>query len=219
MRNGKWLGTILLAFLAGYFVHLFSTYKSSKPDIVSCESLIVSSSSYSSIQASVQAEINYRVANSTEKSSTSTSIISSVKSASSTDAKQTAIKNDSIEVSDQNEKQLPKPFDELLKRMDSTLREKYEAYAANAGNPKDDWDMRMQSKITDFILSRPAATDIKIDSINCNSNMCEIRLQEQKRFLLMATFAELLQESWVINTSTGQFNFSDNNGYMLLVRK
>lgn len=111
----------------------------------------------------------------------------------------------------------PKPYDDMREKVDGTLRERYKDFAA--AEHTDDWDVRTQSKITDFILSRPAATDIKIDSVHCNSNICEIRLEENKRFLLMATFAELLQESWLVNEATGQFSFNDKFGYMLLMRK
>lgn len=89
---------------------------------------------------------------------------------------------------------MPNPFDSLLKQTENPLGEKYKAYLANESSKQDDWDMQMQSKITDFILSRPAMVDIKINRINCRLNMCEIQLQEQKKFLLMATFAQLLQE-------------------------
>ena len=115
--------------------------------------------------------------------------------------------------------QMPAPFDQLLTKIEGPLREKFKDYADTDSNQKDDWDQRMQSQLSDFILSRPSATDIRIHLINCNFHMCEIRLEEQKRFLLLATFAELLQEPWIINTCTGEFNFFENNGYMLLMRK
>lgn len=217
MHNGKWLGSLFLAFLAGYFAHLFSIDNNAEATSDPHESFTSSSTPPSNPALVHTPTKNYWVAASSVQHSTQTSSQSSthlaVRSAASSN-------KTSIAVSDQTaEKTLPKPFDDLFTQMDEPLRDKYKAYADNETNHKDDWDLRMQSQITDFILSRPAATDIKIELVNCNLNMCEIRLQEQKRFLLMATFAELLQEPWIINTSTGQFNFSDNNGYMLLMRK
>ena len=62
--------------------------------------------------------------------------------------------------------QMPAPFDQLLTKIEGPLREKFKDYADTDSNQKDDWDQRMQSQLTDFILSRPSATDIRIHLIN-----------------------------------------------------
>lgn len=218
MKSVKWIATIIVTFFAGYFAHLLTTEK-----IPATTSIDQTEFRYN--DADKPAHQNNKLSFPEEKISNLAKDSSTVLDKNSTSSQNIADKEESTSLKPESQREtnlshdkvLPKPFDDMLDKIDGSLRDKYKDYAAS--EPKDDWDTRMQSKITDFILSRPAATDIKIDSVNCNSNICEIRLEEEKRFLLMATFAELLQESWLINEATGQFNFNDKYGYMLLTRK
>lgn len=116
---------------------------------------------------------------------------------------------------------IPKPFNTSFKKAHPDLKTKYKDFVDPNKRP-DDWDVRMQGLLRDFIMSRPMATDIIIDSLVCNANMCEVRLLENKKYLLLGLFGELMQQPWMTNQVNGTVDFNPDNSnacYILLMRK
>jgi len=126
------------------------------------------------------------------------------------------------QLSDEDIDQLiPKPFNTSFKKAHPDLKTKYKDFIDPDKRP-DDWDVRMQSLLRDFIMSRPMAADIIIDSLVCNANMCEVRLLENKKYLLLGLFGELMQQPWMTNQVNGTVDFNPDNSnacYILLMRK
>ena len=89
---------------------------------------------------------------------------------------------------------LPAPFSDSLKHTHGFLREKYKDFVANT--QPNDWDTRMQNKISDFIFSNPYAKFVNIESLTCKSNLCEIRLFESKQGAFSAILTEMALQDW-----------------------
>jgi hypothetical protein len=115
---------------------------------------------------------------------------------------------------------IPKPFSTSFKKAHPDLKAKYKDFVDPNKRP-DDWDIRMQGLLRDFIMSRPTAADINIESLICNASMCEVRLLENKKFLLLGLFGELMQQPWIANQVKGTVDFNPDNSnacYILLMR-
>ncbi|MET0357711.1 MAG: hypothetical protein ABW044_13095 [Cellvibrio sp.] len=89
---------------------------------------------------------------------------------------------------------IPPPFNTQLKSSHGGTREKYKDFVA-ASQPQN-WDTNMQNKISDSILSSPYAKFIKMDSLLCKANMCEIRLYETKDNVWSLILAEMALQDW-----------------------
>ncbi len=116
---------------------------------------------------------------------------------------------------------IPKPFSASYKKASPDLKARYKDFVDTSKHHPDDWDMRMQSLLRDFIMSRPMAADIVIDSLLCNANMCEVRLLENKKYLLLGLFGDLMQQPWIANQVKGTVDFNPDNSnacYILLMR-
>lgn len=115
---------------------------------------------------------------------------------------------------------IPKPFNSSFKKAHPDLKTKYKDFVDPAKGT-DDWDLRMQGLLRDFVMSRPMAADIVIESLQCRANMCEMRLLENKKFLLLGLFGELMQQPWIANQVKGTVDFNPDNSnacYILLMR-
>lgn len=89
---------------------------------------------------------------------------------------------------------IPPPFNTQLKNSHGGTREKYKDFVA-ASQPQN-WDVNMQNKISDSILSSPYAKFITMDSLLCKANICEIRLYETKDNVWSLILAEMALRDW-----------------------
>jgi hypothetical protein len=89
---------------------------------------------------------------------------------------------------------LPAPFNDSFKHAHGFLREKYKDFVANT--LPNDWDTRMQNKISDFIFSNPYSKFINVESLMCKSGLCEIRLFETKQGTFSAILSEMALQDW-----------------------
>ncbi len=89
---------------------------------------------------------------------------------------------------------LPAPFSDSLKHTHGFLREKYKDFVANT--QPNDWDTRMQNKISDFIFSNPYAKFLNVESLLCKSGLCEIRLFETKQGTFSMILSEMALQDW-----------------------
>lgn len=129
------------------------------------------------------------------------------------------------EISDEEiDKVIPAPFNQQLKNTHGDLREKYKDFA-EADQPQS-WDLNMQHKLMDAILSNPYAKFITLESLMCKQNLCEIRLYEKKDGAWSLIQAEMSMQDWwdIGQASSNGFEIStDKNApygyYVLLARK
>lgn len=241
MRNKIWLAALVVAFAAGFGTHaIISAPDSSIHPQAQLPNSAQLSNSQDNILNTVDIELpdDSSQINNPEKYSASTSSKNqsshsgtSVPSSSSsiaaiadtaTDASSSATSTPPNQLSDEEiDQKIPKPFNASFKKAHPTLKEKYKDFLDTDHHHKDDWDIRTQGLLTDFVLSRPLATDITIESISCNANMCEMRLFEQKKFLLLSLFGELMQQPWLSNQVNGNVDFNPDHSacYILLMRK
>lgn len=229
MKNSQWIVVTIFAFFIGYITNFFTADRKSEKRSTNCAENLVSSNSQkstlsinqkSSSTANLQTNENQQSASKNDAQDLELTTLSSCDSQ--TNSAKSNSSTISTEISDDEiDELLPKPFDASLKKLHGPLKEKYKAFSDIDRTKIDIWDIHMQGQLTDFVLSRPSATDIKIDSIKCNANMCEMRLVEQKKFLLLALFGELMQQSWIVNKVTGTADIQPDNGYgyILLMRK
>jgi len=54
----------------------------------------------------------------------------------------------------------------------------------------------MQNKISDFMFSNPYAKFVNVESLICNSGLCEIRLFESKQGAFSAILTEMAMQDW-----------------------
>lgn len=108
---------------------------------------------------------------------------------------ESATKNYPNEITpDEIDRVLPAPFNDSFKHAHGFLREKYKDFVANT--QPDDWDIRMQNKITDFIFSSPYAKFLNVESLLCKSGLCEIRLFETKQGTFSMILSEMALQDW-----------------------
>lgn len=224
---------ILTAFASGYGLCLYQA-----PMELPAVNIIhntLSSSSSSTEDSFADVEFPETNLNFTNASTPSSAQISSVATSAAQTASQPAqlqtqasstapsANTPSNQLSDEEIDQLiPKPFSASFKKAHPDLKAKYKDFVDTSKNRPDDWDMRMQGLLRDFIMSRPMATDIIIESLLCNANMCEVRLLENKKYLLLGLFGDLMQQPWMINQVNGTVDFNPDNSnacYILLMRK
>lgn len=126
----------------------------------------------------------------------------------------------SKEISDEEiDKILPEPFGKQLKRNHGDIREKYKNFAENT-EPLD-WDKNMKNKLSDAIFSNPYSKFIKVDSLDCRANLCEIRLYETK-FGAWSYIQSgmVLQDWWDIGASSASsFKTDSASGIYVLLAK
>lgn len=115
------------------------------------------------------------------------------------------------------DKLVPVPYNEILKRINGPIREKYKEFAES--NQQEDWDRNTQNRITDALLGHSYSKFIELESVTCKASLCEVRGRELKPQVINLIFAELqLQEWWDMGTShltTGM----DKVFYGLLMRR
>jgi hypothetical protein len=115
------------------------------------------------------------------------------------------------------DKLVPVPYNEILKRMNGPIREKYKEFAES--NQQEDWDRNTQNRITDALLGHSYSKFIELESVTCKASLCEVRGRELKPQVINLIFAELqLQEWWDMGAShltTGM----DKVFYGLLMRR
>lgn len=108
---------------------------------------------------------------------------------------ESAAKNYPNEISPEEiDRVLPAPFNDSFKHTHGFLREKYKDFVANT--QPNDWDVRMQNKITDFIFSSPYAKFLNVESLLCKSGLCEIRLFETKQGAFNMILSEMALQDW-----------------------
>lgn len=223
---------ILTAFASGYGLCLYQA----PLELPAVNVISAQSSSSSSEESFAEVEFPDANVNITNTASTSQSAASSTAQSRSTSeatsqqepsptqtASATPTTNAApTQLSDEEIDQLiPKPFNTSFKKAHPDLKTKYKDFVDPNKRP-DDWDIRMQGLLRDFIMSRPMATDIIIDALACNANMCEVRLLENKKYLLLGLFGELMQQPWMTNQVNGTVDFNPDNSnacYILLMRK
>lgn len=105
---------------------------------------------------------------------------------------------------------LPAPFNKSLKNNHGELREKYKEFAETSTS--NDWDTNMQHKLTDFILSRPYAKFISVESLACKAGLCEIRLFESKNGAWQFILSEMALQDWWDFGSYGSSGLSPEEG-------
>jgi hypothetical protein len=95
---------------------------------------------------------------------------------------------------DEIDKILPAPFNQRLKNHHGTLREKYKKYAETS-QPLD-WDKNMQNKLNDAIFSNPYSKFLKVKSLQCKANLCEIQVFETKSGVWSYIHSEMQLQDW-----------------------
>lgn len=98
------------------------------------------------------------------------------------------------------DKLVPTPYNDVLKRMNGPIREKYKEFAGS--NQQEDWDTNTQNRITDALLGHSYSKFIELESVTCKASLCEVRGRELKPQVINLIFAELqLQEWWHMGDS------------------
>jgi hypothetical protein len=241
MKNILWIAAVILAFFAGYFTH--GTREETSTSAEHAETTqknnqiaepIVSEPKMSSEQLSAAAKAVFATKEKTSSVAPQNQLTPEQQAANAAkkQAVLDALQNDDStakkypnEISDEDiDKILPAPFNKSLKNNHGDIREKYKDFAQ--ANTPSDWDINMQHKLTDFILSRTYAKFINLDSVLCKANLCEIRLYENKKGAWGFILSEMaLQDWWDIGNygSSGMSPEKDDKRGMsylvLLVRK
>lgn len=226
---------ILTAFASGYGLCLYQA-----PMELPAVNVIHTQSSASSSEEESFADVEFPETNlnitnasasaGTRQSSSATQAATSQPAQSQTQASSTAANTNASPTTntqsgqfsdDEIDQLIPKPFNASHKKASPDLKAKYKDFVDTSKNRPDDWDMRMQGLLRDFIMSRPMSTDIVIESLLCNANMCEVRLLENKKYLLLGLFGDLMQQPWIANQVKGTVDFNPDNSnacYILLMR-
>lgn len=224
--------TLSLVFLFGYFTHallhphssggeeLTSVSVKSKANFDKTSGELIGESEHSKfIEQSKESVVNQNT------SSTATNLVSSpsptkIESNSSALTEPSSEKGPAQEISDEEiDKVLPEPFNNLLKRSHGSLREKYKNFVENS-IPLD-WDTNMKNKMWDAIRSNPYSKFIKIEALDCRSNLCEIRVYEMKPSVWSYIQSGMvLEDWWDIGMSHAQgFKTESGSGVYVLLAK
>ena len=220
-----------LVFFAGYFTHsLFETNSAAKKELNKISSQInqdthirelvpesrVSNSSglskeqIASVQVLSKAAGGQNFSSATRMENRSGSLVESRPES-----------NSPKEISDEEiDKELPEPFNSQLKHIHGALREKYKSFADS--NAPLDWDVDKKNKLSAAIYSNPNSNYIKLDSLECRANLCEIRVYELKRGAWLNIQSGMALESWWdfgIAHADGFDTTSGTGVYVLLVRR
>jgi hypothetical protein len=118
------------------------------------------------------------------------------------------------------DKLLPEPFNNQLKHIHGGLRENYKNFADS--NAPGDWDIDMKNKLSAAIYSNPNSNYIKLDSLDCRANLCEIRVYELKPNVWTNIQSGMALESWWAFGAAHATGFDTASGagvYVLLVRR
>lgn len=106
------------------------------------------------------------------------------------------------------DKALPAPFNEVMKANHGHDREIYKQFSEAPSS--QDWDIKMQNKLNDAILSSPYANALTIDSILCKGNICEVRVFEFKNGVWPLIMAEMKFQTW------WEFGANSNYGFAMM---
>lgn len=208
MKNTLWIAAIVLAFIAGYFTRGvnqdgFGKAPQTQPTqkISKADDSQISSEQLSTAAKAIFAEKEKEkdTIKTSQNQNTSESQTASTTSQAATEPAQTSDANTTNkypnEISDVDiDKIVPAPFNESLKHHHGEVREKFKEYA-NASVPND-WDIRMQNKISDFVLSNPYAKNISVEFIGCKAELCELRLYENKKGVWSHIMSEMALQDW-----------------------
>ncbi|MFO1389460.1 hypothetical protein [Cellvibrio sp.] len=237
MRNKIWIAALVASFAAGFGIHAFISTPDSTVSVqaqsqlsnldektLDIDAIKFPDGSIQSSSSVKDTESKSSIAHSSQSGASNSSSSSSTAASAETgpDPTNSLSSTPPNQLSDEEiDQNIPKPFNDSFKKAHQSLKEKYKDFLETNNQRKDDWDIRMQGLLTDFVMSRPLATDIKIESIRCNANMCEMRLFEQKKFLLLGLFGDLMQQPWVLDEVTGTVDFNADHSacYILMMRK
>lgn len=207
MNNIKWIFAIIIAFITGYCFH--SIINNS---ITAENERTIQESVAQQPKPSLQSEVVVEQSRAVEKIATKSekTLSSNITSplAQKEDIPKSIPKNSvgditdkvdlqsrSNEISDTDiDKFVPAPFNESLKHHHGALREKFKEYA-NA-TTADDWSIKMQDKISDFILSNQYAKYINLEFVGCKTGLCELRLYENKSGTWSHILSEMALQDW-----------------------
>lgn len=207
MKNIIWITAIFIAFFSGYFVHfkaeknhitIVNAQESLSERVMDCpENNITSNKNLHIAGALIDKNIT-KVANKkpivsvqAESSSADNKASQPIDQAEET-SKQV---NHPNEMSDEEiDKVLAKPFSVPLKKLHGIVKEKYKPFSE--AEKQDEWDIRIQNKLTDLILSNVYSKYLNVDSIICKASLCEIRVIELKPMVMFAIASEILLQDW-----------------------
>lgn len=126
-------------------------------------------------------------------------------------AKTSSITNEEIDLL------VPAPFNEHVKRGPGKIREKLKEFSE--ASEQNDWDARIQNRMTDYLLGNSYSQFIELHSVSCKANLCEVRGRELKPNVFVFLITEMsLQDWWDIADS--QWSSGGENGgvYALFLR-
>lgn len=216
MKNIFWITTIILAFVAGYLSHGINPAATTSIVLPKAEQMANNAASNAiPVPLSTVKEPATPVTKQTKAAESEVAKNAAKQAAlemleASDDPKQAAKKFPN-EISDEEvDKIVPAPFNKSLKSTHGELREKYKKFAET--NTPNDWDINIQNKLTDFILSRPHAKFINLESVICKANFCEIRLFETKNGSWQFILSEMALQDWWDFGSYGSSGLSPEEG-------
>jgi len=113
---------------------------------------------------------------------------------------------------------VPAPYNDMLKRSNGPLREKYKEFVDS--NQQKEWDKNTQNRITDALLGSTYSKFIELESVVCKVNFCEVRGRELKPQVVNLIFSEMmLQDWWDMGASHLSSGATDNTFYGLYMRR
>lgn len=211
MKNTTWLVSVVFAFGLGYFFHAASV----KGNLPKSEVVAAATTGLPAISlpvTSVKCEATSSRSSSSASSIPVTAPVAlemnepgSLPSAAMPEMRSSAPASSSVaELSDAEiDKILPAPFNAVIKGNHGNDRDIYKKFS-QASEPKD-WDISMQNKLSDAILSSPYANALSIDSILCKGDICEVRIVEYKDGVWALLMAEMRMQTW--------WDFGANSSY------
>jgi hypothetical protein len=115
------------------------------------------------------------------------------------------------------DKLVPAPYNDALKRSNGPLREKYKSFAE--ATEQNDWDINTQNRMTDALLGNQYSKFIELESLKCRVDYCEVRGRELKPNVFSLIMSEMMLQDWWQMGHSQWSNGMDNGAFYALITK